>query len=82
ERETIDGKLIHKAHQMALEGKGVAEIKEWIVASAVASERRVQELEEREKQAVQEREKAAAEQGRHGPLEPRPEPRPVGESGD
>ncbi len=82
ERETIDGKLIHQAHQMALEGKGAAEIKQWIIDAADAWERRIQELEEREKQAVQEREKQAAEHGRHGPLEPRPEPRPAGESGD
>src|SRR5690554_1930716 len=83
ERETIDGKLIHQAHQMAPEGKGAAEIKEWIIASADAWARRIQELEERERQAVQEREKQqAAEHGRHGPLEPRPEPRTAGESGD
>ena len=52
ERETIDGKLIHQAHQMALEGKGAAEIKQWIVASAEARAAPAG-AEEREKEAVQ-----------------------------
>lgn len=82
ERETLDGKLIHKAHSMALEGKSAAEITEWIVNASIASERRLQELEERERNAHQERERHAPEPGRHGPLEPRPEPRPLSESGD
>ncbi len=81
ERETIDGKLVHQAHQMALGGKSAAEIKEWIVSSSIAAERRIQELEEREKLVAQERERKAAEE-RHGPIEPRPEPRAAGESGD
>ncbi len=84
-RETIDGKLVHKAHQLAQEGMSAAEVSEWIVDSSIEAERRIAEQEERERIAAQEKERhkqqqqPASEPGRGAPPL---EPRPVSESSD
>jgi len=85
-RETLDGKLIHRAHTLAQEGKSAEEIADWIVETAVENERRAQAADDRERRAAEEerRRKTAESAGGRPPIEPqpRPEARPAGESGD
>ena len=84
QRETLDGKLIHRALTMATEGSAVEDIVEWIVDASVEAERKLQEAEERERRAAEEERKRKAE-GAAGrglqPLEPRSEPRAAQEPG-
>ncbi len=84
QRETLDGKLIHRALTMATEGSAVDDIVEWIVDASVEAERKLQEAEERERRAAEEERKRKAE-GAAGrglqPLEPRSEPRAAQEPG-
>ncbi len=81
QRETIDGKLVHKAFAMAQDGASVEEIVEWVVDSSVEAERRLQEAEERERRAAEEeRARRSAEPGR-GVAGPGLEPRPAREPG-
>ena len=82
-RETIDGKLIHRAQELAQEGKSAEEISDWILETAAEAERRAQATEERERRAAEEeRRRKSAESGGRPPVEPRPEPRTASESGD
>ncbi len=82
-RETIDGKLIHRAQELAQEGKTAEEITDWIVETAAETERRALAAEERERRAAEEeRRRKSAEPGGRPPVEQRPEPRTAGESGD
>src|SRR5690606_30296186 len=83
QRETLDGKLIHRAVAMASEGSAVDEIVEWIVDASVEAERKLQEAGERERRAAEdERRRKATDAGRGlQPLEPRSEPRPAPEPG-
>ena len=82
-RETLDGKLIHRAHALAQEGKSAEEIADWIVETAAENERRAQAADDRERRAAEEeRRRKTAESSGRPPIEPRPEPRPASESGD
>ncbi|HNQ99842.1 MAG TPA: cell division protein FtsH, partial [Trueperaceae bacterium] len=81
-RETLDGKLIHRAFDLAQEGKTAAEVADWIVDTATENDRRAQAAEERERRAAEEEHRRKAAEGGRPPLEPRPEARPAGESGD
>ena len=83
QRETLDGKLIHRAFAMAAEGTPTEEIVEWVVDTSVEAERKLQEAEERERRAAEdERRRKATDSGRGlQPLEPRSEPRPAQEPG-
>jgi len=83
QRETLDGKLIHRAVAMASEGSAVDEIVDWIVDSSVEAERKLQEAEERERRAAEEERRRKATDAGRGlqPLEPRSEPRPAQEPG-
>ncbi|MCC6312134.1 MAG: ATP-dependent zinc metalloprotease FtsH [Trueperaceae bacterium] len=80
-RETLDGKLIHRAFALAQEGKTVAEIADWIVDTATENDRRAQAAEERERRAAEEEHRRKAVESGRAPLEPRPEARPASESG-
>ncbi len=80
-RETIDGKLVHKAFAMAKDGAPVEEIVDWIVDASIEAERRLQEAEDRERRAAEEeRARRSAEAGR-GVAGPGLEPRPAREPG-
>lgn len=82
-RETLDGKLIHRAHALAQEGKSAEELADWIVETAAENERRAQAADDRERRAAEEeRRRKTAESSGRPPIEPRPEPRPASESGD
>ncbi len=80
-RETLDGKLIHRAFALAQEGKSAAEVADWIVDTAVENDRRAQAAEERERRAAEEEHRRKAAESGRPPLEPRPEARPASESG-
>ncbi len=80
-RETLDGKLIHRAFALAQEGKTVAEIADWVVDTGTENDRRAQAAEERERRAAEEEHRRKAVEGGRAPLEPRPEARPASESG-
>ncbi len=80
-RETLDGKLIHRAFALAQEGKTVAEIVDWVVDTAAENDRRAQAAEERERRAAEEEHRRKAVESGRAPLEPRPEARPASESG-
>jgi len=80
-RETLDGKLVHKAFAMAKAGTPVEEIVDWIVDASIEAERKLQEAEERERRAAEEeRARRSAEAGR-GVTGPGLEPRPAREPG-
>jgi len=84
-RETIDGKLVHKAFEMSTAGTPVDEVVQWLVDTAEEADRRILEAEERDRRAADEerrRKATTTEVGRgSSPLEPRAEPRPAREPG-
>ncbi|HEX7000124.1 MAG TPA: ATP-dependent zinc metalloprotease FtsH [Trueperaceae bacterium] len=77
-RETIDGKLVHKAFKMAQDGAAVEEIVDWVVDASVEAERRLQEAEERERRVAEEERARRSESAGRGVtgtgtgIEPRP----------
>ncbi|MBX3144914.1 MAG: cell division protein FtsH, partial [Trueperaceae bacterium] len=87
QRETLDGKLVQRAYQLAQEGTPVEEIIETIVEASQQAERRLQEQEERERRAAEEeRKRKSAEAGRGGGVTVEPQvrqeqPRPAREPG-
>src|SRR5690606_35067917 len=80
-RQTIDGKLVHKAFKMAQDGAAVEEIVDWVVDSSVEAERRLQEAEERERRVAEEERARRSEGAGRGVTGTGIEPRPAREPG-